>query len=272
MEAILGIVYHGGWAARAWSLVPGALDVETTRYEIALPQATGCESLKICFVSDLHIGPTTPRRLLENAVAALEREKPDVVLFGGDYVFLKVTDSDLRFLGTLVGRVTAEYKYAVMGNHDNWACRDAIERTLEDRGVRVLANRSVRLPEPYDFVAISGLEDPRTANADADRMLGETGDATVRVTVCHSPNGAFDVIGRADLFLAGHTHGGQIALPGGLPVILPKGEGCRRWSRGIYECAGTRIIVSRGIGGTELPMRTFSRPEIVVVTLICAGT
>jgi predicted MPP superfamily phosphohydrolase len=223
--------------------------------------------LTLGFVSDLHIGPTTPFRLLENAVSVLDDEKPDVVVFGGDYVFLDASPAKMKLLEGLLAGVRAPFRIAVRGNHDIWTNSDEIVAAFSASGVRVLVNESVRLPAPWDDIAIAGLDEPRAGYADAAKALSATANANVRIGVCHSPQGALDLLGKVDLFLAGHTHGGQIAFPGGTPIILPKGEGCRRWSHGRYVCNGTRIIVSRGVGCTELPIRLFARPEVVILTL-----
>jgi predicted MPP superfamily phosphohydrolase len=271
IEAILSALYAGGWAGRAWGLFPGSSTADITEYTVARAEFLGRIPFRLAFVSDLHIGPTTNARLLENAFSALEREKTDVVILGGDYVFLDASDREMTILGRLVRTLTAPLKLAVLGNHDIWTNRTAITRTLEACGVRVLVNESVRLPHPYGDVAVAGIDEPRAGIADAEEALAGTLDATMRISVCHSPNGAFDVLAKTDLFLAGHTHGGQIAFPGGLPIILPKGKGCRKWSYGSYRCRGTMIIVSRGVGCTELPIRMFAKPEIVVIELTPPG-
>jgi predicted MPP superfamily phosphohydrolase len=82
----------------------------------------------------------------------------------------------------------------------------------------------------------------------------------------HSPSGLLDLADRRfDLALCGHTHGGQMALPGGTPIVTSGGSLSRKYSRGRYDLAsGGKLIVSVGLGCSLLPLRTFADPEIVV--------
>jgi predicted MPP superfamily phosphohydrolase len=85
----------------------------------------------------------------------------------------------------------------------------------------------------------------------------------------HAPSGLLDLgEERFDLALCGHTHGGQLALPGGIPIVVPQGPLSRRYARGRFPVgdAGT-LVVSVGLGCVVLPLRTFADPEIVICTL-----
>src|SRR5262249_12913828 len=137
-------------------------------------------------------------------------------------------------------------------------------------GIELLTNRAVRLPPPHDDVALAGLDDHESGLPDAAALRETTDGARYRILLVHSPAGLRDLDGgRCDLALAGHTHGGQIALPGGIPILLPKGEGLRRLRYGRYDDArgaGT-LIVSRGVGYSSLPLRSFAPAEVVAVDL-----
>ena len=84
-EAILRTAYAGDWPARAWGRVPGATEVARVRHSVAC-LAVGSRPVRLAYASDLHIGPTTPERILENATKILADARPDVLLLGGDYV------------------------------------------------------------------------------------------------------------------------------------------------------------------------------------------
>ena len=69
----------------------------------------------------------------------------------------------------------------------------------------------------------------------------------------------------ASLHLCGHTHGGQVALPWG-SIIVPGPVG-KELRAGFHDAYGTQVFVSRGLGGVEIPVRTFARPDVAVLTL-----
>nr|MCU0687091.1 metallophosphoesterase [Polyangiaceae bacterium] len=228
----------------------------------------GRRPLRIAFLSDLHLGPTTSPATLDRAFAIVDGLEPDVVLLGGDYVFLEATPALADELAARVGALRAPTKLAVLGNHDLWTDHDRLQRALERAGARVLINDAARLPPPFDDVAVIGLDDPWTGEPDAVRALAAGAGAQLTIALCHSPDGLAFARGRGiDLMFAGHTHGGQIALPGPRPVVLPPGPYSKQLPFGLHRVEGTWVFVSRGVGATELPMRTFAPPDVALVTI-----
>ena len=267
VESALRVAYRGDWPARLWSALPAAGGLSTVRYQLMLPAGDG-GACRIAFVSDLHVGPTTPVSLLEKAFAAIRREEPDVLLLGGDYVFLDAKPHRLAALGTLVESVTCSVKLAVLGNHDLWTSDHAIVETLSRAGARVLINEAVALPDPWSDVVVLGLDDPWTGLCDPPAAAAQLNGEPVRIVLCHSPDGLGLLSGlRFDLFLCGHTHGGQIATPWG-PIVLPYGRMCRQYPSGLQRFDSGVVYVSRGLGGVELPIRTFARPDVMLVDLV----
>ena len=277
MERALSVLYAGGWAARLWALVPGATRVRLIEHSIVLPgREKGRPPLRIAFASDLHLGPTTPREVLDAAFARIHSTRPDVLALGGDYVFLGATKERVRELQQRVKEVSAPVKVAVLGNHDFWARPERLEDSLTQAGVQVLVNDSVRLPPPHDDVAIVGLDDPLTSRHitdkialqdGADAALAQVADVPIKIALCHSPDGYPEVKGRGvQLLLCGHTHGGHIALPGHRPLWIPGPHG-RLWPYGRHEVDGLTIFVSRGVGGSLVPMRTYAPPDVALFTI-----
>src|SRR5207249_748297 len=109
--------------------------------------------LRIAFVSDIHIGPTTPTETIANAFTLLRNARPDVLVLGGDYVYGDVTDEAAAELERWAGSIAAPLKLAVLGNHDLWTDHGRLERALERAGVRMLINDAVRLPAPHTDTA-----------------------------------------------------------------------------------------------------------------------
>jgi predicted MPP superfamily phosphohydrolase len=267
-ETVQRAVYAGSWPARVLNQVPAATRVRLIEHELVVSGA-GDEArapLRLAFISDLHIGPLTPRRLLDNAFRLLTEAAPDVLVLGGDYVFLEVTRAMARELEARVAAVPARTKLAVLGNHDLWTQNDVIEAALERAGCRVLVNDAARLPAPHDRFAIVGIDEPWTGRADGARAFASCADAPIKIAVSHAPEGLPFVEGRgAKLLLCGHTHGGQICLPSG-PVVVHGPLG-RRWPSGLHRLGDMHLFVSRGIGLVDLPLRAYAPSDVALFTL-----
>lgn len=222
--------------------------------------------LVIAFGSDFHAGPTTHPHFHAAFVDALIARRPDLVLLGGDFVF-----SRAEFLDQLTGhlrRYTAPLgTFAVLGNHDLWTDPGQIIRELQSAGVTVLDNRSAILPAPFDEVSVCGIDDPWTG--DADVVQAFAGAQPIRIFLTHSPEGLLRLgQERFDVGFAGHTHGGQVALHDGTPLLDAGGPLSRSHSRGRFEVPGNGpLIVSRGVGCSNFPVRIHSDPELVICTL-----
>jgi len=222
--------------------------------------------LVIAFASDFHAGPTTHPEFFSRVIDEVIERQPDLLLLGGDFVSSKAQSvvalsRDLSRCSPRLG------KFAVLGNHDLWTDDQLITRHLASAGVQVLVNQNVSLPLPFDGVSICGVDDPWTGSADAAKAF--RGAQAIRIFLTHSPDGLLLLAGeKYTLAFAGHTHGGQIALRDGTPIIGAGGPLSRSHSRGRFEVAGNGpMIVSRGVGCSNLPVRINSDPEIVFCTL-----
>jgi hypothetical protein len=232
--------------------------------------APGHPGLRVGFLSDLHLGPTTPARLLDAAFAHLAAARLDVLLLGGDYVFLDATRARADELASRVRDVPASRKLAVLGNHDLWTRHGLIERALHSVGVEMLVNRSV----PLDATTcVVGLDEPWTGDLDAERAFANVGSDRSVIVLCHSPEGlgsaraAIDrlALRRGALYVCGHTHGGHVATPWG-PLVVPGRVG-KRYPQGQHRVGPVHLCVSRGVGGIELPIRTYAPPQVHVFDL-----
>jgi predicted MPP superfamily phosphohydrolase len=273
MEKVLAVAYAGGWPAKLWGLFPASRRIRLERHELAASREAGRPPLTLAFGSDFHLGPTTARRTLDHAFQLLREAKPDVLLLGGDYVFLGATQDRVNELNDRVNGIAAPLKIAVLGNHDFWARPARLEVALSAAGTVILVNEALRLPPPHDDVGIAGLDDPFTSldqgdfasrQRAVDHALEKIADAHVRIAVCHSPDGLLWVRGRGvHLLLCGHTHGGHVALPGYRPVFVPSPLG-KIYPHGLHHVDGTTLFVSRGIGGSLVPFRTWAPPDVAV--------
>jgi predicted MPP superfamily phosphohydrolase len=254
------------WPARLAMRLGAGIEVLVEQHDVTLNELGGAPPLHIAFASDFHAGPTTPAPLLHRAAEALRGLGADLLLLGGDFVSHR--SSYAREIARLLGEIPAPLgRYAVLGNHDHWAGTSAVEAELAAAGIEVLTNRCIPLPVPYAHVHLCGLDDHTSGEPDAAAALGPAGP--LRVLLMHAPSGLLDLGGRTfSVALCGHTHGGQIALPGGRPLVVPHGALSRRHLAGRYDLEdGSTLLVSRGVGCSTLPFRLNSPSSILSVTL-----
>jgi predicted MPP superfamily phosphohydrolase len=267
VESAQSLAYAGGWPARLLGQVPAASRVRVLRHRFEmLPAIPGRRPLRLAFISDLHLGPLTPTKLVEQAFSHLQEAEPDVLVMGGDYVSLEVTEAVAAQLAAHVGAFQAPVKLAVLGNHDLWTRHELIEQALADGGARVLLNESVRLPPPHDDVAIVGLDDPWTGQVDPDKAFDGV-DAPLKLVLTHAPESVPLAEGRGvGLLMCGHTHGGQVAAPWG-PIVV-EGRLGRRWPFGLHQVNGMQLFVSRGVGYSDLPVRSFAPSDVAILDFV----
>jgi len=225
------------------------------------------DSLRVAHLSDLHAGPWVPTSLLAGAVAAANAERPDVVLLTGDYVDLDRTFADV--CAEVLGHLRAPHGvYAVLGNHDHEAGAERMVAALQARGITVLPNRAVPLGQGPTHLWVVGLDDTVSHRGDLREALAEVAPGDPVVLLSHSP----DLVYRAadhgiTLVLAGHTHGGQLRVPGMAFVYSPSRFGPHLVG-GSIRVGRTRMYVSHGLGVNTLPIRFRCPPEVGLYTLV----
>ena len=223
--------------------------------------------LRIAHLSDLHV--IGRRRRHERLLADVARARPDLVLLTGDYMNAKGHEPEaIELLHRLCGCMQPRHGiYGVFGNHDSRALAIA----AAELPVNWLQNTAVRLDSlPIEIVGLEfldfGFASPDTVEALA--ACSGPGEATgIRLMLCHFatwlPTAADMGI---DLMFSGHTHGGQCRLPGRRALInrcdLPL-----RLTSGLLRHKDTLCVVSRGLGEGRIPLRTFCRPHVPVLTL-----
>jgi len=245
---------------------PTAIDV--TRHEVPIPGLPpALDGVRIACLADVHLH----RGISRAAHAALEqvdRERPEIVVLAGDICnkrgdlpTLTAWARDAR--GTLA-------TFATFGNWERYAKIDraTAEAAYGKAGVEFLCNTTARVSIRGATLTILGLDDPVEGRPDPMAALAGVGARDVAVWVLHGPGYVDElpksVAPRPALFLAGHTHGGQIRLPGITPV-LPVGSG--RFVAGWYRDTLAPLYVSRGIGTVFVPARLFCPPELPVFSL-----
>lgn len=222
-----------------------------------LPSAL--DGLRVVMLTDLHLSPIVPREDLESAVQLAMAQRPDLIVLGGDYISF-MDRAYAEPCAEIIAPLSAPHGiFAVLGNHD-----DDVEmpKTLERRGIEVLkdARTSVSIRgERLDFI---GIRFWTRATVDLARLLKGAGGTTVLLS--HDPRRLQQAAAlNIPLMLSGHTHGGQIVLPGIGAIAAKKFPVVQ----GMARRENTTVFVSRGIGTIGVPVRINCPPEVAVLTL-----
>jgi predicted MPP superfamily phosphohydrolase len=248
--------------------VPEHIDVHLTR----LPEAF--EGFRIAQITDIHFGPYMDTAGLERAVHLAQDFRPDLVALTGDFV-----SHPLYQHNGLAGARNAEpcadvfarWKgappmIAVLGNHDHWNNPDMVTGSLRERGIVVLRNASHVIEREKQLLWIAGTDDALESRADVMQAIAQIPPTDATILLAHEPDFAdhaakFPV----DLQLSGHSHGGQVRLPGIGPIILP--DLARKYHTGLNRVGRLQVFTSHGVGVINPPVRLNCPPKISLLTL-----
>jgi predicted MPP superfamily phosphohydrolase len=238
--------------------------------KIEIPVPAGHERLagmKIGFITDTHVGPFISPDDLARATRLMGTEEPDLILLGGDYVSEspRYTSSAVEVISELT-REAPLGGIAVLGNHDLSVSRTRVEEALIASGIPVLRNRSLAVPYRGDQLWIAGIDETLLGNPDPALTFSQVPVGAAAIALWHEPEFAEEAAAQgAFLQLSGHTHGGQIRVPGVGPIGLPV-DG-KRYVMGLNNAAGMPIYTARGVGVYRPPMRFNCPPEVTLITL-----
>lgn len=262
------------------TLVEPRLVLDEERLEVALPglpdEATGTE---IAVLSDFQVGMWWANTgMVERAVATVVEEQPDAVLLAGDFVYSESpdvgaqVDTVLELLRPLLD--SGIPVFAVMGNHDHLVgAVDELTEVLEDAGAAVLVNRAARLEVGGAELHVVGLGSAQGDRVDVDAALADVPEGAPRVVVMHNPTTFSELpAGAAPFAVAGHTHCGQIALPGRpewsyLALTEEEEIVADGWAPDGYGADGNALYVTCGIGFSVVPVRLNAPPQLLLVEL-----
>jgi len=272
-------------------LLTGKLRVEYLTIPIAnLP--ANLSGTKIVQLTDFHYdGVRLSEWLLKEAIAAANEAEPDMIFLTGDFITYNPAPiyGLVQRLKNLQSRAGV---YAVLGNHDHcWpGAKREVANALNSVGIRVLYNEAI-----YPLgsqLALVGFADFWSGDFAPKPVMASINPAIPRIVLSHNPDSAEKLqTWRIDLQLSGHTHGGQIVIPGIGPLVawvrkigylipqpirkfIPFVSGGHRvvthweWASGLHSVGSNLLYVNRGLG-TYAPGRLFCPPEVTVITLVC---
>ncbi|PCN44807.1 phosphoesterase [Brevibacillus laterosporus] len=255
----------------------GNTAIQTTKINInneKIPESF--DGFTIVQVSDLHNAEfgNNQSRLL-NAIKAVS---PDFIAVTGDLIDSNHTDV-AKAMEFINGAIEIGPVYYVTGNHEARSDQYAkLKQQMLEAGVIMLEDEGTTIKREGASIRLFGLNDPNfTATDDAyestamvdtklKAMLSKNNEYTILLS--HRPE-LFEIYAEnsIDMVLSGHAHGGQVRLPfiGGL--VAPNQGFFPKYSEGVHEKEQTKMIVSRGLGNSIIPVRINNRPELVVITL-----
>jgi predicted MPP superfamily phosphohydrolase len=248
------------------------------------------EGFKIVHMSDIHLHPFTQIEFIREAIALANSLQPDVIALTGDYTTDGV-DSIFE-LAPALARLNAKYGvFASMGNHEAWADPAVIRASLEEVGLSVLVNEGVALDVGGGTIYLAGVDALWDGKPDLKAALEKSPPGVPVVLLAHEQDFADEsaLDGRVSLQLSGHSHGGQICLPGLGPIV--SGPYAQKYPKGLYNVNGpalsrsngpvlsrtgcpkpngTWVYTTRGIGTGPIPHRINCPPEVTEIALVGA--
>lgn len=269
LAVVIGILHWGNTA------------IQTTTYTICSDKLRAdAAPLTVVQISDWHNAPYADRLLTE-----ITKLSPDIIAVTGDLVDSRHPDLESAMRMMERARKIAPVGY-VPGNHESQSveCYRELELRLRAADVMLLDERPEMLEINGQRVRLLGVKDPtfdpRSFSEGTDAVLRESlenlrydsRDGTFTLLLSHRPASSPDMLEAyaktgTDLVLTGHAHGGQIRIPfvGGL--LAPDQGLFPKYTAGMFRQGDTRMVVSRGLGASVIPIRVNNRPELVVVRL-----
>lgn len=224
------------------------------------------ENFRITQLTDVHHSRILGINQVRHVVELAQQTRPDVFVLTGDY-----TTTYRRFIEpcaeALAPLNAPEGVWAVLGNHDHYTDPELTTRALQRHRIAVLDNAHTTLQRGPDALQLSGIDDWTWNAVDWKRAFTGLKPTTPTVLLSHQPGVLdFEQTKNVSLILSGHTHGGQVRLPGfGAPARFATKD--LKYDRGLFQRGETQLYVSSGTGVIGLPVRFGVRPEIAVLRL-----
>ena len=233
--------------------------IKTTRYVVPL----GVEKpVKVVQVSDLHGKEFGAHNV--KLISKIKALAPDVIAITGDVIHIYTENNKRVALETVSALSEIAPVLYISGNHEmrNKGYR-FLRKHLMEAGATVLDNSQAEVCG-VTFVGLNG------ASNKNDTVFKIATDTQNKVLLAHMPH-HFERYAKAGfgLVLCGHAHGGQWRIPFTKIGLYAPGQGAfPKYSEGLHQSGETRMIISRGLGNSEFPLRLFNRPELVEINIV----
>ena len=236
-----------------------------------LPEAF--EGFRIAQISDIHYGPYMGAPGVERALRLAQTFHPELLVLTGDFVshpWRRPNGREGAHFIEPCADVLAQWKamrmVAILGNHDHWNHGGIVEAGLKERGIPVLRNAAFPLERGSDKLWIAGIDDALVRAADLNLTLRGIPPDETTVLLAHEPDFADHAAAYpVDLQLSGHSHGGQVRLPGVGALVLP--GMARKYPIGLNRAGNLQVYTNVGLGVINPPVRFLCPPEVTFLTL-----
>ncbi len=257
---LAGLTLYGRFVEPHW--------VEESHWELNCPHWKG-RPLRLAVVADLH-AKADEGAYLDELVLRVLAAKPDAVLLLGDYMNEKRLGNSMEpgTLGRHLSPLAQLPCFAVFGNHDYQYGLNTLRDMLQGFGAEVIDGKTQAFEVGGDTLYLSGMR--CQCAFDTPGSISDQPAAGAKATwllLCHSPSGAHYAPQGVTATLAAHTHGGQVCLPGGMPILRPDRRVGWEEMQGSFETLGKPVYVTRGLGTSMMPVRLFCRPELLFVEM-----
>lgn len=258
---IIGIVLYARFIGTM-----GFITKEYTIYNDKLP--SGFDGMKIVHFSDLHYNRAITHKKIDNIIDEINLIDADIVVFTGDLIDkdVVVSNEGYEYLIDAFSRINAKYgKYAVLGNHD-YNEYDEVLKVFSGSGFKYLENSyDIIYNEDNEKIFIGGIGNVSYNLDDVDKTMeyfNNDNDIEYKIMLVHEPDISDEIVDNynVSLILGGHSHNGQVRLPGIGAVYTP--EYSKKYYDEYYVIDGTDLYISSGIGVSTINYRLFNRPSI----------
>lgn len=239
------------------------------RLRLAVPDLPPAfDGYRLAHVADTHLGVRINDRRLPGLIEAIHAERPDLIAITGDFVTGQGGDLD-ALCAPLSALHAPDGVWGCLGNHDYTAGARLVRAAVERGPIRVLVNEHHTVRRGDQALVIAGVDDVLHGRPDLGAAL-DGAPQTPAILLAHEPDYArvAAVEPRVTLMLAGHTHGGQVRLPGIGALLLPRLG--HLYPSGMYQIGAMALYVTQGAATGRFVIRFNCRPEIAVITLTAA--
>ncbi len=222
---------------------------------------------KIVHISDIHLGQWISAKRIEGVVNMVNKEQPDLIAITGDSVSYVVNEPILDMLRHLKNLKPRDATVAVMGNHDHWVGAEEIRQVMDESNIIELENDVYTIKRGDALLNIAGVDSVTLEKHDLNAVLNKLPETGPAILLAHEPDFAdvSSATGKFSLQLSGHSHGGQMVIPGfGTPF---RGSEFRKYPLGKYNVGDMVQYTNRGLGTNVFWIRINCPPEITIMKL-----